>query len=1787
MKKCRFLSVLLTIAMLISMLPWVTLTARADDSNDASLTSVLEQDIHPGSEAGDNVNPKTASINVVSSVAVLAVGDVAAASNTTVNLYSDSGFSTEVTGGDTISLTSGDDTTVYIKVTAQDNTTVQYYAITIHRAAVTSSISLVVSPNVEFTAATAGYGEQAPHSVRVDNTGANATGTLNIALSGTGANGFTLSKIGISDIAVSGSDSFQVTPATGLAPGTYSATVTVSGDNVEAKSFHVSFTVSPAEAVFDVTIRTYMDGSLADVTGDVELVKGTLVTPIPNDGKGIYTTTIANGNYFVYVNGVSTDRTIAINNAANSLSLEYYTVNFSGTFAETATGCSVNATAGNHVIASGTMVLKGTPVAITASGKGAGSYTYAWTGTHGATTATLSIGSLSGTVNAACTVTGIGTPPIDPDYKINNDAYSWTSENQNVVLAGANDTFTILKAPSHTIKIDIQSVDDSVVTIEGNSVACTNTYVVVSNDITLNLDSINIAAPDNIPAIKLLKNDTDSKKATLNIINTCSLKGGARFSGIHSTTDQDLTITGTGTLNTMGGDSPDTSSGGHGIYMEAYSTPTKVGAGAKLTITGGVIINATGGNAPNSAGGGGVSLAWGDMVVNGATLTALNGTSGSNSSGSAISVSFPAYDKTQGGKLTIINSEVTATAGSNTSMVGGRGVYADTSINISGSTVTVTGGSSSGNNGGVAIFANQKNIVISDSTVDAKGGNGNSYGAHAVYSGLGTITVHNSSNLTAIGGDGATSGGVGLRAPGYDGTNTYGNTVTIANDAGNVYVRGGKSTTTQRASVMGKDVYIGTGNIGAVVMEGSNSRSIKNTSGGDNVYLVNVSTVPAGAVEIRCAVSGGTAPSYTYHAIAASDGTACLWLPAGAQILSATGYTNADIDVVANDTENVVTLAKASTVTAHDSTELETYLASSHITEINLVAGQTYTYNGGAIQRAVTIDGKGATLHVGTGIDGTVIKMTSGAVPNATGKVFLEVQGTSGNLTLKNITIQNEEALLLCGINVKAGGSLTLEGVKFKGFYGNPVSGGTVNNFGVHAEPEAVSTIIKNCAFDASNAIRNAVAIRGGTASITDSTFMGTANPERLNNSDGYEYGIYLYGGTATITGNTMSGYDGKLIPGYLSSPIATAPYYDITAAISGNTLTNSTVGLNLVGAWHTLSSPCMATVNGVSLSSSNNAFTLGEALAGANTISNNTNGGIQLNLDQNDFYTDNTSTSVPKEEFGTPAYFGGLLSLSEKTSSSATVAFSSCETAKAAIANQKSFVIQVSDNNGATWTNATTSTALNANSTGATVSLTSGKTYLLRAVLTITSKTRPAGSIDDVSADIVCYSNTVSAQIKSSGGGSSTTGTAATGTTSPATGGATVIVNGESKTAGTAKTINEADGKTATTVTVDSNKLQTILAAEGSGATVVVPVTGKADIAKGNLTGDMVKDMENKSATLVMKTDTATYTLPAAEINIDSVSQQLGADISLKDISVTVSIAEPSKQMTAVVENAAKDGGFTLVAPAVDYTVTCDYGNKTVSVKKFNAYVERTIAIPHGVDPTKITTGVVVETDGTVHHVPTRITVTDGKYYAVINSLTNSTYSIVWNPIEFSDVANHWAKNSVNNMGSRMVVSGIGNGQYEPDRNMTRGEFAAIMVRALGLEPSDGASSFSDVDSSKWYCGYIVTAASYGVIKGYPDGRFGPNDTITREQAMAIIARAMETTGLKANVTEDTIAKQIENYEDGTTVSEYAKKGVADCLDTGVVSGLSSNMLAPKANVTRAQVAAMVERLLQKSNLI
>ncbi|WP_167689726.1 S-layer homology domain-containing protein [Paenibacillus athensensis] len=412
------------------------------------------------------------------------------------------------------------------------------------------------------------------------------------------------------------------------------------------------------------------------------------------------------------------------------------------------------------------------------------------------------------------------------------------------------------------------------------------------------------------------------------------------------------------------------------------------------------------------------------------------------------------------------------------------------------------------------------------------------------------------------------------------------------------------------------------------------------------------------------------------------------------------------------------------------------------------------------------------------------------------------------------------------------------------------------------------------------------------------------------------------------------------------------------------------------------------------------------------------------------------------------------------------------------------------------------------------------------------------------------------------------------------------VVVNGKEQENSATSTTVKKDNKTVTTLKVDTDKVIEQLN-QNKLKTLLLPFSDESDVVVGELNGQLVKTMEGQEAVLAIQTARASYTLPAAQIKIDDVSGQIGKEVALQDIKVSITISEASADKAQQVQASAKGGSMSVVASPVDFELQASYGDKKVEVSQFNSYVEREIAIPDGVDPSQITTGVVADESGNLVHVPTKITQKDGRYYAQIKSLTNSTYAVVWHPKTFADVEQHWAKREVNDLASRLILQGATDDTFAPERTITRAEFTAILLRALGLHSDKAGTqvSFSDVGTGDWFRSSVTAAASYGLINGYEDGTFQPNASITRAEAMVMINRAAGLAQLE-QASADERAALLSGFSDSASVGGWAQAAVASTIKLGIVQG-ADGKLSPAQQITRAQTAVMVRRLLIEADLI
>ncbi|WP_407868284.1 S-layer homology domain-containing protein [Paenibacillus sp. P36] len=184
-----------------------------------------------------------------------------------------------------------------------------------------------------------------------------------------------------------------------------------------------------------------------------------------------------------------------------------------------------------------------------------------------------------------------------------------------------------------------------------------------------------------------------------------------------------------------------------------------------------------------------------------------------------------------------------------------------------------------------------------------------------------------------------------------------------------------------------------------------------------------------------------------------------------------------------------------------------------------------------------------------------------------------------------------------------------------------------------------------------------------------------------------------------------------------------------------------------------------------------------------------------------------------------------------------------------------------------------------------------------------------------------------------------------------------------------------------------------------------------------------------------------------------------------------------------------------------------------------------------------------------------------------------------------FTDIQGHANQKSIEAMAARNILNGISDTQFAPDQTMTRAEFAAIVTRSLGLTPK-ATSVFKDVSADSWYAPFVGTAYTYNLIQGTSEDTFTPEQTITRQEAAVMVARAAKLCGLDTNVQAIEIRDMLAQFTDYTKTAEWARASLAFSYREHI---LSQDMIEiqPEAAVTRSEVSDMLYQLLMNSKLL
>lgn len=389
-----------------------------------------------------------------------------------------------------------------------------------------------------------------------------------------------------------------------------------------------------------------------------------------------------------------------------------------------------------------------------------------------------------------------------------------------------------------------------------------------------------------------------------------------------------------------------------------------------------------------------------------------------------------------------------------------------------------------------------------------------------------------------------------------------------------------------------------------------------------------------------------------------------------------------------------------------------------------------------------------------------------------------------------------------------------------------------------------------------------------------------------------------------------------------------------------------------------------------------------------------------------------------------------------------------------------------------------------------------------------------------------------------------------------------------------------DADGVEVTVVKVNKDDVRKSLKDSKEAQAFVIPVDAKGGKAKAQVDLSLLTEAAdtNEGNSFVVTANGATYDLPVGLLNTESLAG-LGGDLA--DASVEVNITE--KPTSAV--NA---GNGKVAAKVVDFSIVVTSGESSLELNNFGStYVERALDLTGNVDSKKAV-GVVVNSDGTVAPVPTEFFEVDGKKVAVLKRNSNSTYTVLENEVELTDIDKSWAKADIQLLANKLLVTGYEDGTFKPQGTVTRAEFVCLLARGLGFDTTDAnIDMFSDVASDDWHAGVLKAAVDAGLINGFEDGTFRPDAKITRQDASVVLANAIEFLSLRGDLTDEDVALAVKAYNDQPKVAGYAKSAVGLATSLNILSGNGDGTFNPTANATRAEAVIMLEKLLVEANFL
>ncbi|ARU62163.1 hypothetical protein CBW65_14995 [Tumebacillus avium] len=379
------------------------------------------------------------------------------------------------------------------------------------------------------------------------------------------------------------------------------------------------------------------------------------------------------------------------------------------------------------------------------------------------------------------------------------------------------------------------------------------------------------------------------------------------------------------------------------------------------------------------------------------------------------------------------------------------------------------------------------------------------------------------------------------------------------------------------------------------------------------------------------------------------------------------------------------------------------------------------------------------------------------------------------------------------------------------------------------------------------------------------------------------------------------------------------------------------------------------------------------------------------------------------------------------------------------------------------------------------------------------------------------------------------------------------------------------------TDVQVADDAVLAELAADKTLHHLLVPVKADSADMSVQVQGKIAQQLLSNSALAKLRLNTVLGQLSIPVQEIADMAHDKG--INLADHTVQFDL----KQLAA-----ARPSDYETVPLNIAVKLV-DANKQETAVTDSSAYLTLTVPVPNAkASDMKSLSG--VRLTETFEPVPTLFSVnTDGSISAELRYRGTATFAVKKKTVSFPDVlSSHYAKDSIESLAARSIIAGFEDGTFRPQQTVTRAQFAAMLVKALGIkEDTSAVSVFTDVAADKWYSSVVNTAFEAKLLTGRGNGIFAPEDLITAQEMATMVTTALRYAEFTKTLDEEQISNRLVTLANTTGMFAYARAPLALCIEEGILTGPTFNSFKATKPADRAMAADMLYRMLKTVNFI